>query len=195
MFSYPALKSLGSKIVCIFYLLCKSAKCNLGLIRRQFNHAPPSVHHKIYKSVILPKLEHCTAVWDPYFATDESSLENVQKFAVKIVTNQWNSSYSDIRTALNWQTLESRRNIIKLKVCYNILNHYSCIPSSSFTPIPTHPPDYTLTTKLCLYLTLEPCHTNLTFLLTLYQHGTPYVLILSTALHPVLLSHVLLPIL
>jgi len=32
-------------------------------------------------------------------------------------------------------------------------------------------------------------------LLTLYQHGTPYLLILSTALHLVLLSHVLLLIL
>ena len=70
--------------------------------------------------------------------TDKSSLENVQKFAGKIITNQWNSSYSDIRTALNWQTLESHRKIIKLKVCCNILNHYSCIPSSSFTPHP-HP--------------------------------------------------------
>ena len=39
--------------------------------------------------------------------------------------------------------------------------------------IPTHPPDYTLIIKLCLYLMLEPCHTNLTFLLTLYQHGAP----------------------
>ena len=58
--------------------------------------------------------------------------------------------------------------------------------------IPTHPPDYTLIIKLCLYLMLEPCHTNLTFLLTLYQHGAPYVL---TALHPVVLSHALLLIL
>ena len=46
-------------------LTCKSAKCSLGLIRHQFNHAPPTVHHKIYMSVILPKLEYCTAVWDP----------------------------------------------------------------------------------------------------------------------------------
>ena len=80
-----------------------------------------------------------------YFATDKSSLENVQNFARKTITNQWNSSYSDIRTALNWQTLETRRKITKLKVCYNILNHYSCILSSSFTP---HPPDFTLITKL-----------------------------------------------
>ena len=33
-------------------------------------------------------------------------------------------------------------------------------------PIPTHPPDYTLIIKLCLYLMLEPWHTNLTFTLT-----------------------------
>ena len=82
-------------------LTCKSAKCNLGLICHQFNHAPPHVHHKIYKRVILPKLEYCAAVWDPYFTTDKSSLENVQKFAGKIITNQWKSSYSDIKLELH----------------------------------------------------------------------------------------------
>jgi len=140
-------------------LTCKSAKCNLALIHRQFNHAPPSVHHKIFKSVILPKLEYCAMVWDPYFATDKSSLENVQKFAGK---SSPTSSYSDIRTVLNWQTLETRRKIIKLKVYYNILNHYSCIPSSSFNPHP-HPSPNLYPRNKTLYLMLEPFRTSPTF--------------------------------
>jgi len=59
-------------------------------------------------------------------------------------------------------------------------------------PIPTHHPNIP---SLFVLYGIELCHTNLTFLLTLYQHGTPKLLILLTALHPVLLSHVLLLIL
>ena len=66
----------------------------------------------------------------------------------------------------------------------------------SFTPHPhPYPRLYLYPHNKTLYFMLQPCHTNLTFLLTLYQQGTPYLLILSTELHPVLLSHVLLLVL
>ena len=56
---------------------------------------------------------------------------------------------------------------------------------TSFTPHP-HPSPQLYPHNICLFLILEPCYTNLTFLLTLCQHGTPKLLT------PVLLSHVLL---
>ena len=41
--------------------------------------------------------------------------------------------HDDTLNSLNWQPHEIRRRLIKLKLCYNILNNYSCIPSSVFT--------------------------------------------------------------
>ena len=62
---------------------CKSAKRTLGLIRRKLHLAPPNVHQKIYKSTVLPKLEYCSAVWDPHHAKDKDALESVQKLRAK----------------------------------------------------------------------------------------------------------------
>ena len=52
----------------------------------------------------------------------------------------------------------------KIEVLCGMVSHTTII--LALLPIPTHPPDYTRIIKLCLYLMLEPCHTNLTFTLT-----------------------------
>ena len=72
-----------------------------------------------------------------------NELEKTQKFAGRVITKNWNSDYATILNDLNWLPLSTRRKMQKLKVCYNILNDFSCIPSTSFTlhprPSPRHP--------------------------------------------------------
>ena len=57
---------------------CKAAK---WLTHRQFHQPPPEVRLKVTNSTISPKLEYCSAVWDPYLKKDIASLDSVQKFA------------------------------------------------------------------------------------------------------------------
>ena len=73
-------------------------------------------------------------------ATDISALEQVQKFAGRIVTKQWKSDYTTLLSTLRWQTLSSRRKCQKLKICYNILNGLSIIHPTAFTPHPRPSP-------------------------------------------------------
>jgi len=114
--------------------ICKTAKCHLGLIHRKLRQASPQARHTIYRSTILPKLDYCCAVWDPHHSNDITALDRVQWFAGRVITHQWQSDHSTLLNSLNWQPLQTRRRLIKLKVCYNILNNYSCIPPSVFTP-------------------------------------------------------------
>ena len=88
------------------------------------------------RSTILPKLDYCCAVWDPHHSNETTALDRVQRFAGRVITHQWQSDHSTLLNSLNWQPLQTRRRLIKLKVCYNILNNYSCIPPSVFTPHP-----------------------------------------------------------
>lgn len=121
---------------------CSAAKRQLGLIHRKLHHAPTSVRRKIVTSVVLLKLEYCSAVWDPRLKKDISALESVQKFAGRVITQHWSSNIDSLRSDLGWKSLESRR-CTKLKLTYNILNNLSCIPQSTFTyhpyPSPRHP--------------------------------------------------------
>ena len=122
---------------------CKSAKRQLGTIHRKLHQATPETRHQIITSTILPKLEYCCAVWDPHLKQDISILENVQKFAGRIVTKNWSADIETLQSKLQWKPLQLRRRNIKLKVTYNILHNLSCIPSSTFTyhpsPSPRHP--------------------------------------------------------
>ena len=115
-------------------LLCKTAK---RLVHRKLHHASPQVVHAIYRSTILPKLDYCCAVWDPHYSTDKTALNRVQLFASKVITHKWHANHSTMLRSLNWQPLEIRKRLIKIKVCYNIHNNYSCIPSSVFNLHPS----------------------------------------------------------
>ena len=121
----------------------KKAKQRLGFIHRYLSQSPPNVRHQIYHATVLPKLEYCCAVWDPHYVSDIDALENVQKFAGRVITRQWHSDYHTLCSTLNWQPLSIRRKLQKLKVCYNIVNNCSIIPSSNFSlhpcPSPRHP--------------------------------------------------------
>ncbi len=118
--------------------VCKSAKRQLGMMHRQLRHAPAKLRHQIYKTTTLPKLEYCCAIWDPRSSVENLALENVQKFAGRVITGKWKEPYPILLEHLNWLPLTTRRKIQKLKVCYNLVNNNSCIPSDIFTPHP-HP--------------------------------------------------------
>ena len=123
--------------------LCKKANRQLGLLHREFGSAPSSVKDKIYRCSILPTLEYCSAVWSPHCKTHKQSLERVETFAARVVTRKWNLDRTTLLSSLHWPSLETRRKIQSLKVCYNIVNNLSIIPSSYFLyhqhPSPRHP--------------------------------------------------------
>lgn len=87
---------------------CKTTKCHLGLIHHKFHQAPAKLRHQIYRSTILPKLEYCSAVWDPHLVKDIQALESVHKFAGRIILNDWKLSYDWILLLLKWHPLQVR---------------------------------------------------------------------------------------
>ena len=128
--------------------ITKAAKRQFGTLHRLFHQASPQARNKLYRSAILPKLEYCSSVWDPHQSTLISGLESVQKFAGRVVTQDWKLDYSSLCLSLGWQNLRARRKKQKLKVCYMILNNLSVLPSFHFTPntrpSPRHPHSKTL---------------------------------------------------
>ena len=54
---------------------CKAAKRQIGLVYRQLHLAPPEVRLKVINSTILPKLEYCSAIWDPDLNTRQRNIK------------------------------------------------------------------------------------------------------------------------
>ena len=55
-----------------------------GLKRNLYN-APLEIEEQVYKQLLLPSIEHCSAIWDPYHQTSINKLEMIQHRATRFV--------------------------------------------------------------------------------------------------------------
>ena len=59
-------------------------------------------------------------VWDPHHLGHIEALEKVQRFALKMCTKSWDSSYEDMLTFCNLPTLCQRRHVLNLTFLYQV---------------------------------------------------------------------------
>lgn len=102
----------------------------LGLIKRNFWNCSPSAKETAYKTLVRPKLEYASSVWDPYHKTYIESLEKVQRRAARFIKNDYqrSSSVTNMLKELKWDTLEDRRTKTRLVTIYK--ETHGIIPSN-----------------------------------------------------------------
>ena len=61
------------------------------------------------QSYVRPHLEYCVKVWSPYFEKDKTKLENVQKRALRMITNLRSKTYEERLAEVNLFSLKKRR--------------------------------------------------------------------------------------
>ena len=83
---------------------------------------------------MLPSVEYCSAIWDPYHHTDKYNLEMIQHHAARFVLNkpwhrqQQNDSITDMLTYLKWPSLEDRRQVSRLVLLFKIVRKLFIVP-------------------------------------------------------------------
>ena len=50
----------------------------------------------MYKLLVRPHLEYAAPVWSPHLVKDITSLENVQKFALRMCHKNWDAGYQEL---------------------------------------------------------------------------------------------------
>ena len=90
--------------------VCSKALKIIGLLyRRYYQHSDPSTLLHLYFSLVRPHTEYAAQVWDPHLYKDISSLENIQKFALRVCCKNWNMGYSELLDLCKVPSLENRR--------------------------------------------------------------------------------------
>ena len=84
---------------------------------RNMYKCPQSIKARCFTALVRPSIEYACQVWDPHFKTDIENLEKIQKRAGRFATGNYllesgNSKMN--RNLLGWETLEERRQQIKL---------------------------------------------------------------------------------
>ena len=57
---------------------CNKANKMLGLIRRTISSRDPVILTRLYKTLVRPHLEYCSAAWSPYYKKVKDMIERVQ---------------------------------------------------------------------------------------------------------------------
>ena len=115
--------------------VCSTARQQLGLLHRQFyGDSNTTTLRVLYITQVRSHLEYAIPVWDPHLSKDTEALESVQRFASKMYTKLWREvSYEDRLKLMNIETLQSRRQQLKLCYLYKILNGQSYSVNSPLT--------------------------------------------------------------
>ena len=86
-----------------------------------------------YKQLVLPVLDYCATIWDPYYHNAVHRIEMLQNRAARFVLNRpWRrhcyDSVSSMISVLNWQLLQVRRQNSQLILLFKIFHDYQSIP-------------------------------------------------------------------
>ena len=98
------------------------------IYRRFYTNSNSQTLLKLYVSFVRPHLEYCSPVWNPHSKRHIEELERVQKFALKVCTKSWDSSYETLLATTNLATLESRRERASLCHLFKIINNLTHYP-------------------------------------------------------------------
>ena len=151
LLSVPQIKYLGVQISQDLkwnsHINSISSKANqtLGFLKRNLKINSRTIKEKAYKSIVRPKLEYCSTVWDPKCIENPKEgdktkhrlvyqLEIVQRRAAGWVAGRYHntSSVSDMLRGLDWRCLEQRRVASRRTILYKIRNHLVAIDENLY---------------------------------------------------------------
>ena len=81
----------------------------LGVLKRNRRHCPRSIKNMAYKTILKPKLEYVSAVWDPFTEDNIRKLEAVQRRAARFVCNSYRQTAS-----VSSPSLENKKTYLSL---------------------------------------------------------------------------------
>ena len=87
---------------------------------------------RLYKSLVRPHLEYCTAAWSPHYVKDKVLLERIQRRFTRMIPGLKKLKYEERLRELNLWTLEDRRVRADLIEVFKIVRGVSSIKPETF---------------------------------------------------------------
>ncbi len=74
-----------------------------------FNSANSDTLLQLYLTMVRPHVGYANPVWNPYMCKEVKMVEDVEKFAMRVITRRWDTGYQDLLSMVNIPSLEFRR--------------------------------------------------------------------------------------
>ena len=100
------------------------ANKTLGFVRRNLSDCSAPVKSAAYTTMVRPRLEYSSTVWDPHHNRDIHNLEQVQRRAARFVSRNYTERtpgcVTNMVQNLGWESLQHRRYINRLSMLFRI---------------------------------------------------------------------------
>lgn len=108
-------------------LTLASANRSLGLLKRNLKLAPSQLKKIAFTTLIRPKLEYASAIWDPHQAYIISNIESLQNRATRFIYSDYSSfsSVTNFKNRAELVDLAIRRKWARLSLFHKLYNHPS----------------------------------------------------------------------
>lgn len=136
--------------------ICSKARKITGLLYRRFKSANRNTLLQLYLSMVRPHLEYASPVWNPFMCKEIKRIEDVEKFAMRVITRRWDTGYQDLLNMVNIPSLESRRMHSSMCTLYKIVHGLCFFPPD----IVLHGHNYSQRTNRELFLHQPFARTN-----------------------------------
>ena len=104
-------------------LLCKRVSCAIGALKRLRPFVSEATAIQIYRALVLPYFDYCSAVWDGLCNRLADKVQKLQNRAARVILKaKYDTSSSILRNRLSWDTLAIRRKKQKAVLMYKCLN-------------------------------------------------------------------------
>ena len=128
----------------------------IGVLKRNLRHCPRSIKDMAYKTILRPKLEYASALWDSFTEDNIRKLEAVQRRTARFVCNSYRqtTSVSSMLSELSWSLLEQRRAKAILGLFHRIVHKSVDIDAATQMTRSTRPRH--MTSKDCYKFSFIP---------------------------------------
>ncbi len=109
---------------------------------------------------MLPIVDYCTYIWNPYKSADINKVESVQRFFTKRLAGLWDIAYSERLKLCELTTLELRRLHFDIILCFRIVHKLTCLNFTDFFTFDPNSVTRGHNLKLCYPLCKTTCRLN-----------------------------------
>ena len=76
--------------------VCHKANRQLGFLYRNLKGCPKYFREYAYKQIVLPSIQYCSAIWDPYYQNAIHKVEMIQHRAARFILDKpWRRNERD----------------------------------------------------------------------------------------------------
>ena len=115
--------------------ICKKARKTIDYLHRSFHSARPQTRRSLYLALVRPILEYGYTTYHPLNSKLTNRLEATQRFAYRVILQDWKLTHDDLLLKADLPLLSKRRDFATLCQLFKIV-YKLCSSPNPYTPHP-----------------------------------------------------------